>query len=122
MNPVKKEQKKYINNARLLLICIAGLQLYNTLRYLPYFDYWSVIMIAFFAGMALWAKYNPFAALLIALITWLSVHVYYLVTDSDSGTFYFQVMMAIVIDGLITAVLGLGIREAWNLRDHKKTD
>lgn len=115
---LKNEPRRRIFRARLLLFCIGGIALYGMLRSLPYFEMVSFFPIVFFTGMAIWAKYNPFAALLIALIVWLGINIYAMAIDPDF--MYFSVIMSVLINTLVIAMLGLGIREAWQLRKRKE--
>lgn len=117
---LKKERKKHINNAIFLLIGLAGLQLYSLLSNLRYFDgyflLWQIFSIIFLTGMAFWAKYNPFAAFLVALIFWISAGTVEIATRPSYMGFS---IMDIVVNGLVIVLLGLGIREAWTIRSKK---
>lgn len=117
---LKKESRHRIFRARLLLFCISGIALYGVFRSLPYFELFSLFPIVFFAGMATWAKYKPFAALVNALIVWLAINIY--AVAIDPGFMYFSVIMSMLINALVITMLGLGIREAWQLRKVKKSN
>jgi hypothetical protein len=114
-----KKPDIYIHRARLLLFCIAGVTVYGLITSLPNFKILSLLPIIFFTGTGIWAKYNPMVALSVALIVWVGINIYAVQTDRDAN--YFSAIMLMLINLLVVALLGLGIREAWQLKKHDKT-
>lgn len=116
-----RDYNKHIRNARIMLFVIAGIQL------LPIFTVgdledeikWIVIGIyvfiaAVFAGFAFWAKYNPYSALLTAIIFFVALHVASAILDPLS------IVKGIILKIVAIVLLINGIRNAKEARDLKR--
>lgn len=117
-----KGYDKHIRTARIILFIIAGLQLIaifllpdmpEEARMISIGVY--VFFAAVFAGLAIWSKYKPFAALLTALIVYLAIYVVSGIIDPS----YF--IKGILIKIVIVIMLILGVRNAKEGEDLKKT-
>jgi hypothetical protein len=118
-----KGYDKHIRNARIMLFVIAGLQLLPIVLMgdVPSEVRWfvigvSVLAAAVFAGLALWTKTRPYPALLIATIFYVGIIVLNVILSGPA-----TILQGIIFKVIIIVLLILGIRNAREAEEMKKT-
>jgi hypothetical protein len=115
----EKPSDVHIVNARILLFCIAGVQLYNLYEYWPVFAgsakiVQPILVVATFISIALWTRYNPLVALATALILWIAGNVIDFVVNG------FEFGFTLILSTMVIVVLALGLRNAFEIKKGRK--
>ena len=113
---------KHIRNARIMLYIIPGLQLIPIFFFDEADEFIYQLSVAIqvflalaFAGIAYWTKYQPYAALVTAMVFYLAIIIAVMILDPTS------IVKGILIKIIIIALLARGIRNAREAQELKKT-